>query len=364
MEREGNGEDAGELFRQVSKKMRPVLGGEPTIATEEYLYETINLIEACKRQVEAEFLLSKNESVEDISTSTLQFLFLDLYIGKCYLSMTDLENRLVALLQAKDLLEAFLALCAQKGILSEEDAQVSANSGSVSAEEKRTSKIEKFKRDRAARGRIAELQRFLHITKADGEVDHEEEARELFLTQLQCYCREAMDDMDSLQQEMPMLRMMADRREQQEQQGHGQPGGGGSSSAGSSSAQSYQGRGPPPGSGPGISVTRTFKVGDQLMFSRDTVKASVFGFGIAAPTISLEEFGDQQKLEAEQRSQQQAEAESEGAAKSGRRFKQLEADGDEGDEDLMDQATMKDREWDEWKADNPRGWGNKMGKRF
>jgi hypothetical protein len=72
MEREGNGEDAGELFRQVSKKMRPVLGGEPTIATEEYLYETINLIEACKRQVEAEFLLSKNESVEDISTSTLQ----------------------------------------------------------------------------------------------------------------------------------------------------------------------------------------------------------------------------------------------------------------------------------------------------
>jgi hypothetical protein len=42
--------------------------------------------------------------------------------------MTDMENRLVALLQAKDLLEAFLALCAQKGILSEENAQVSASS--------------------------------------------------------------------------------------------------------------------------------------------------------------------------------------------------------------------------------------------
>lgn len=33
-----------------------------------------------------------------------------------------MEKRLVALLQAKDSLEAYLALCAQKGILSEEDA--------------------------------------------------------------------------------------------------------------------------------------------------------------------------------------------------------------------------------------------------
>lgn len=28
------------------------------------------------------------------------------------------------------------------------------------------------------------------------------------------------------------------------------------------------------------------------------------------------------------------------------------------------QATLKDREWDNWKDENPRGIGNKMGKRF
>jgi hypothetical protein len=81
MERAGNGEDAGELFRQVSAKMRPVLGADSTITTEEYLYDAINLIEACQQQVEAEFLLSKNESVEDISTSTLQVC--TLCLGLC-----------------------------------------------------------------------------------------------------------------------------------------------------------------------------------------------------------------------------------------------------------------------------------------
>jgi hypothetical protein len=28
------------------------------------------------------------------------------------------------------------------------------------------------------------------------------------------------------------------------------------------------------------------------------------------------------------------------------------------------QAAEKDRAWDDWKDNNPRGWGNKMGKRF
>ena len=72
----------------------------------------------------------------------------------------------------------------------------------------------------------------------------------------------------------------------------------------------------------------------------------------------------------------------------GFRYKQLAEEGEEDQADLVDQvrveisfttttatttittiyislkATMKDREWDNWKEDNPRGWGNKMGKRF
>jgi immunoglobulin-binding protein 1 len=38
--------------------------------------------------------------------------------------------------------------------------------------------------------------------------------------------------------------------------------------------------------------------------------------------------------------------------------------GDEDNKELVDQATMADREWDDWKESNPKGWGNKMGKRY
>mgnify|MGYP003711413801 CR=1 FL=1 len=51
-------------------------------------------------------------------------------------------------------------------------------------------------------------------------------------------------------------------------------------------------------------------------FSRDTVKANVFGSHIAPPSMTLEEFGDQQKAEALERQAQQAE---QGAAHANRR---------------------------------------------
>lgn len=89
------------------------------------------------------------------------------------------------------------------------------------------------------------------------------------------------------------------------------------------------------------------------------MKAQVFRDRIAPPTMSLEEFADlevQQALEREQRQQ-----EGDGAV---RRYGQLLQEGLEDEADLVDQATVKDREWDDWKDNNPRGWGNKMNKRF
>ena len=46
------------------------------------------------------------------------------------------------------------------------------------------------------------------------------------------------------------------------------------------------------------------------------------------------------------------------------RYAELVAAGQEDDIDLVDQATMKDRSWDDWKDENKKGSGNKMNKRF
>lgn len=45
-----------------------------------------------------------------------------------------------------------------------------------------------------------------------------------------------------------------------------------------------------------------------------------------------------------------------------RRYDQLEMDGDEDNEGLVEQAAQQDREWDDWKDNNPRGAGNKANK--
>lgn len=45
-----------------------------------------------------------------------------------------------------------------------------------------------------------------------------------------------------------------------------------------------------------------------------------------------------------------------------RRYAQLEMDGDEDDAELVEQAADHDRAWDDWKAENPRGSGNKANK--
>jgi hypothetical protein len=113
----------------------------------------------------------------------------------------------------------------------------------------------------------------------------------------------------------------------------------------------------------GISVTRLSKTSDgRIVSSREKVISSVFQPRMAAPSMSLEEFGDLQRAEALAR-----EASERNAPTPERNYRQLLADGEEDDEELMDKATEKDRAWDEWKecsSTNWRGAGNKAGKRF
>jgi hypothetical protein len=52
------------------------------------------------------------------------------------------------------------------------------------------------------------------------------------------------------------------------------------------------------------------------------------------------------------------------APKGPRRYAQLEADGEEDNAKLVEEAAYHDRAWDDWKDDHPRGMGNKAGKRF
>lgn len=278
-----------------------------------------------------------------------QFLFLDFYRAKAYQTIRSMEHRRINLMCAKESFQKFLQHCSDYRLLHESEAR-KADNAPMSADDKRTAKIEKYKREKAAKQRIQELTRFLAITKGDAAADTEEEQRELYVLMLQSYARECVDELDLLAEEMKMLRMREEQLAQEElREGREGPR--------PSQPQPVPGIVPLDPNRPGISITKTYKVGDQLVMSRDTVK--VFGTHIAAPTISLEEFGDQQLAEAQERAQREAEAPT-----GPRKSRQLLADGEEDDIALADVATVEDRRWDDWKDSNPKGWGNKMGKRY
>ena len=212
----------------------------------------------------------------------------------------------------------------------------------------------------------------------ENDENEEEELRELYILQMQSYARDALDDVPLLEQELVMLAMMTSMRHEH-QKGPAQQYEVESDRFNNKNDPNGQARAnlaflpslPPldPSQHQGIEVTHTsLGANGQIVLDRETIRANVFVPRMQGPTMSLEEFADQEKAAAMERSRVQAEhaVSSKGAdtENESRRYAQLEADGDEDVMRLVDAATLKDREWDAWKEHNPKGWGNKAGKRF
>ena len=431
----------------------------------------ISLTQECIRERDSMNLFSRNEDLEDYSTTIIQYLFLEYFLAKFCTQFHSLDRRDYYLVNAKKSFETYLERCCslrgllhkeevaqfaalfpknmnvskfgdeiqetegKRGFVGEEDEEdgaslaydaISAGRGlamkfatptvlSATPEQQRSFKIGRFRREKGAQQRIRYLQEQQsknagtkisssslldtetegaggYVSKGDGEAidrdnnDEEEELRELYILQMQSYARDSLDEMPLLEQELVMLSMMNSMREQQQDQRDG---------AGSLNDYMQRDRRfndvndptgqaranimhmpvlpqlPVPGSAdaPGIEVTRTSKgIDGQLIMNREVVKAHVFVPSMQGPTMSLEEFADQEKAAAIERSRIQADNIASGKGEytenETRRYAQLEADGDEDVMRLVDAATLKDREWDTFKEHNPRGWGNKGGKRF
>jgi len=78
--------------------------------------------------------------------------------------------------------------------------------------------------------------------------------------------------------------------------------------------------------------------------------------------MTLRELGERELAQAKEREGRQAAAEAV-QRKEPRRYDQLVKDGLEDDANLVDASAKLDRDWDDWKDENPRGSGNKMGDR-
>eukprot|EP00596_Hydrurales_sp_CCMP1899_P008865 CAMPEP_0119036962 /NCGR_PEP_ID=MMETSP1177-20130426/5011_1 /TAXON_ID=2985 /ORGANISM="Ochromonas sp, Strain CCMP1899" /LENGTH=356 /DNA_ID=CAMNT_0006997549 /DNA_START=148 /DNA_END=1215 /DNA_ORIENTATION=- len=353
------------LHDSFNKCNQLFLNAEGNSEDDSCIMQTVIDIESLIQRVLKADLFSKGEDLEEYTTNSLKFLYLQYFLGKVHTHFNNLLERKRHLISAEKCLKNYLKQCFSIGILDDEDLNdddENPKTKGKTPEDVRDRKIAKYRREKEAKERMQLLQRLLEKKTSEEDLDNEDETRGLMVLQLQCYARDAIDELDVIKQEKVLLDHMDNlRNEQEELQAlrHNDNGssssdrrvndrGTGSSSSGWNGSRVGSVEGLPNRENEidhgGICVTTSSKVGDQVLFSRETIVSSVFRPSISAPTMTLEEYGDIQKAEAEARSRNEGQQEGNVI----KRYDQLAVDGGEDDYDLVDKATDQDREWDAW----------------
>ena len=154
-----------ELFGEIKKKITKLTNDNGADFDDDMVNNLIKSIVECMRSVDVNALFSKNEELDDIPTSSLQYLLLDFYLAKSYGLIKDLSKRKDALLSAKENYKRFWSLSCSKNVLSKSEIEETEDSEMIdnSPAAIRERKIAEFKRDKAVRQRIAELEAILKL---------------------------------------------------------------------------------------------------------------------------------------------------------------------------------------------------------
>lgn len=338
---------------------------------------------------------SPNEEIDDVQTTSLKFLALPYWLGMCECygeAPGGAEERRRRLMRGREFLVAFVGTCEkmrivepndipgfeelvyQDGGADDDEGNLSSRSSRarMTAGESREAKIARFKLSQKLSSALSQLRGLssrrsrLDLAPSDdleGHGDEENMMREVEICELKRLCVVSLDEINGIGSELEMVNMMAEM-----EKSRGVGGGGGDS------RQQQQKTVSPPtphqlhnGTAttnlqqriPNLQINQDPATG-QLVFKREQVRDGVFRPFWNLPTMSLEEFGDREYAEAMERAEK--EKASEIASKNApRRYEYLKRDGLEDDIDKVDASAKKDRDWDDFKDENPRGSGNKKG---
>ncbi|KAI8806726.1 TAP42-like protein [Cladochytrium replicatum] len=299
--------------------------------------EGIKQLELCRQYVRQLDLFSTNETIEDISTKDLKYLLVDAYIGEFQLKSIG-DERISVLDKAELQFREFISTLEQHEILRDEDKkylemQVNA---SFSAERQRAEKIARFKRERALNESLKLLrEQSVRSTSTSTEADTEDDeiGRELTLKMLELRAIRAMEHLGMIKDEKKLLQKVAEHLRE-----HGEL----KTAAQQPSRMNRDGplmneKGQP---------LRPFVITSR----REQLQQQVFGPGYNLPTMTVDEY-------------LQREMERGNVITGGGEVPQAEKEEPEDHDDgANDEATYKARQWDAFKDDNPRGWGNRHGK--
>jgi len=314
-------------------------GNDPEL--QEDIKRCIETFVVCDECVRKFALFSKNEDKEDVNTEDLCFVLLNYYVAKLRMKIISIEQggsgpsaRLETVVAGRQAFDAFLERCNVLGLLDSADKALflSFQTDSAPPRPSREVKMGRYMKSRAAKNRLEEVTHRLRRLKKIEEVDEDLE-REKATLDIECAVKSALEDIESSVQELQILEHMSKMNIKL-----GAPP-------------------PPPPPSKGLEVTR---IDPNFNMTRETVKAETFRPSWRQPTMSVEEYGEieyQRAMERAKREEEHLKANPE--IMTGQ---QVHEEGLEDDEAIVDKATEKDRYWDDYKDDNPKGRG--VTKRF
>mmetsp|Transcript_37419 Transcript_37419/g.76472 ORF Transcript_37419/g.76472 Transcript_37419/m.76472 type:complete len:432 (-) Transcript_37419:97-1392(-) len=371
--------------------------------------KSIDILTKLQTQLSRSGTLSNNEVIDDVATSSLEFIGVEYHLGRAFLMLPTYQLgsnnnsnsaspsilRKTNITRATDYFHAYLKKVDQLDLLNEatikeyhtlldmediddDDAKSRpAPTIRMNQSQIREMKIQRFQRKRAASQKQAQFQSLLQRRSRLGLAQEEEMeghdfeslSRTLYIETLRLYAEECLEEIQSCLGELEMLEMAIQmergRMIRQDPRMHSDSRNGAADSGGLSSKQPLQmtqiTQHPLTGE---LQLQTQQVMNGQLkpIMQRQEIANQVFRPGWNQPTMTLEELGERERADAIQRAEQQTVAEAEAKFRP-RRYEQLVKDGMEDDEKLVEASAKLDRDWDEWKEENPRGSGNKMSER-
>ncbi|KAF2703351.1 type 2A phosphatase-associated protein 42 [Pleomassaria siparia CBS 279.74] len=319
---------------------------------QENLTTTIATYEECLKISEQASLFSPNETLDDVSSSDLQYMAISYQLAELIQRITgDVRARKLNLLKARGYYERFLKLLDSYDILGKSDVKLFelyredrdqfSTASTKDAAARRDTKITRFREEKELKKKIEYLRQNPRLAEEDEQI-----VRELHLTNLTFMVHQTFASLESLAQELHIISLAPPPPPP----GHEGALGPDARDDGRGSKDAYSDR--LDSQLPGLKYTGPILSADgrpmrpfTLTSNRQVLKKGVFRPDHSLPTMSIDEYLEEEKKRG-------------GMIEGGGEASGIRPEPDEDDLVKADEETMKARAWDEYVEENPKGSGN------
>ncbi|KAM4696767.1 immunoglobulin-binding protein 1 [Rhinophrynus dorsalis] len=290
----------------------------------------LGMLEQATRMVTQLDLFSRNEDLDEISSTDIKYLLLPALLGALTLKQVGLSHRLKHLETARSYFLDFLRRCheykisrfdlpKENGAIKVEDEEAHpvrqpAHPNLTAMAVQRQAKIERYKQRKELESRLSNLKDAVKSGSAE-----EEQVREFYLLQLQRWICTALEEVESIDQELPMVKAREAIKK------------------GADVHHATRPSRPPM---------------KPFILTRDALQAKVFGAGYPSlPTMTVDDWYLHHRKEGLLPDQGVFSKTTDEEQEAAERERKEEADDPE--------TLQKARNWEDWKDDHPRGYGNR-----